>query len=464
MAPDADRLRQRRSKQLDDIANSNATEPVLRISTLKTLGETEIVIDGAIYDIKDFNHPGGESVLMFGGNDCTVTYKMIHPYHTKKHLAKMKRVGTVPDYSSEYGWGSEFEMEIKREVFKICKPGREFGTNGWFARAFFYICLFFYLQYQWVSTTTTFGLAIIYGVSQAFIGLNVQHDANHGASSKKSWVNDLLGLGADFIGGSKWLWMEQHWTHHSYTNHHENDPDSYGAEPMLLWNDYPPDHEKRKFMHQFQAFYYIFVLAGYWMSSVFNMEVFSLKQSGAEAVGINMENPYIRKSRKYAVALRILYIYTNVIAPFVKQGLSLRVFAHIMVMGASSSLALAILFALSHNFEHVDRDPTYDTRNGGEATCWFKAQVETSSTYGGFISGCLTGGLNFQVEHHLFPRMSSAWYPYIAPTVRRVCKKHGVRYAYYPWVWQNIVSTVKYIHKAGTAANWAHGNPYSGTQ
>ena len=101
MAPDADRLRQRRSKQLDDIANSNATEPVLRISTLKTLGETEIVIDGAIYDIKDFNHPGGESVLMFGGNDCTVAYKMIHPYHTKKHLAKMKRVGTVPDYSSE---------------------------------------------------------------------------------------------------------------------------------------------------------------------------------------------------------------------------------------------------------------------------------------------------------------------------------------------------------------------------
>ena len=101
MAPDADRLRQRRSKQLDDIVNSDATEPVLRISTLKTLGETEIVIDGAIYDIKDFKHPGGDSVLLFGGNDVTVQYKMIHPYHTKKHLEKMKRVGTVPDYSSE---------------------------------------------------------------------------------------------------------------------------------------------------------------------------------------------------------------------------------------------------------------------------------------------------------------------------------------------------------------------------
>jgi fatty acid desaturase (delta-4 desaturase) len=464
MAPDADRLRQRRTKDIDDLANSDATEPVLRISTLKTLGETEVVIDGAIYEIKHFDHPGGESILMFGGNDVTVPYKMIHPNHSKRMLEKMERVGTVPDYSSEYKWDTEFEREIKKEVFKIVKAGKEFGTWGWFTRAFFYIGLFFTMQYHWVFGVTTYSMAMIYGVSQAFIGLNVQHDANHGAASKKPWVNELFGLGADFIGGSKWLWMEQHWTHHSYTNHHTDDPDSYGAEPMLLWNDYPPGHEKRAFMHQFQAFYYLFVLAGYWLSSVFNMEVFSLKQSGAATVGMNLDNPYIRKSRKYAVALRALYIYSNIIAPFQTQGFSFNIIGHILVMGISSSLTLAILFGLSHNFEHVDRDPTHDTRNGGDATCWFKSQVETSSTYGGFISGALTGGLNFQVEHHLFPRMSSAYYPYIAPTVRKICEKHGVRYAYYPWVWQNIISTVKYIHAAGTGANWAHGNPYSGTQ
>jgi len=464
MAPDADRLRQRHTKALDDTAQALATEPVLRISTLKTLGQTEVVIDGAIYDIEKFDHPGGESILLFGGNDCTVQYKMIHPYHTKKHLEKMERVGTVPDYHSEYKWDTPFEREIKKEVFKIVRRGREFGTYGWFARCFFYIALFFTMQYFWVTTPTTFAMAIIYGVSQAFIGLNVQHDANHGAASKKPWINNLLGLGADFIGGSKWLWMEQHWTHHSFTNHHENDPDSYGAEPMLLWNDYPPGHEKRSPMHRFQAFYYLFVLAGYWLSSVFNSEVFHLQQSGAITVGMNLDNQYVKKSRKYAVALRILYIYTNIIAPFQTQGFSLNIIGHILTMGAASSLTLAVLFALSHNFEHVDRDPTFDTRHGGEETCWFKSQVETSSTYGSFVSGYLTGGLNFQVEHHLFPRMSSAWYPYIAPKVREICKKHDVKYAYYPWVTQNLVSTIKYIHKAGTGANWADGNPYSGKQ
>lgn len=96
MAPDADKLRQRKTQEVDP-----ATQATEKISTLKGLGSTEVVIDGEIYDIKDFDHPGGESILLFGGNDVTVQYKMIHPYHTSKHLEKMKRIGKVPDYTSE---------------------------------------------------------------------------------------------------------------------------------------------------------------------------------------------------------------------------------------------------------------------------------------------------------------------------------------------------------------------------
>jgi hypothetical protein len=111
-----------------------------------------------------------------------------------------------------YKFGTPFEREIKQEVFKIVRRGSEFGTPGWYFRCAFYVAFFFGLQYLWVTTETSFLLAVIYGVSQAFIGLNVQHDANHGAASRTPWVNDFLGLGADFIGGSRWLWLEQHWT------------------------------------------------------------------------------------------------------------------------------------------------------------------------------------------------------------------------------------------------------------
>src|SRR5210317_228932 len=110
-----------------------------------------------------------------------------------------------------YKFDTPFERELKEEVFKIVRRGREFGTPGYFFRAICYVSLFFYLQYCWVKETS-YTLAIIYGVSMALIGLNVQHDANHGAASRKVWINDILGLGADFIGGSKWLWMEKHWT------------------------------------------------------------------------------------------------------------------------------------------------------------------------------------------------------------------------------------------------------------
>ena len=101
MAPDADKIRQRKAQQQIIGAKGDDDAAELKIGTLKGLAGTEVVIDGVIYDIADFDHPGGESVLLFGGNDVTATYKMIHPYHTTKHLEKMKKVGHVPDYHSE---------------------------------------------------------------------------------------------------------------------------------------------------------------------------------------------------------------------------------------------------------------------------------------------------------------------------------------------------------------------------
>lgn len=461
MAPDAAKLRKRgadaslATMSRDD--NDQATEE--RISTLKSLRANEVAIDGIIYDITTFDHPGGDSINIFGGNDATVAYKMIHPYHTDKHLEKMTRVGLIADYQPEYKFDTPFEREIKKEVFKIVRRGKEFGTPGYFFRAACYISFFFYMQSLWIQKTS-YSLAIVFGVAMALIGLNVQHDANHGAASRKVWINDLLGLGADFIGGCKWLWMEKHWTHHCYTNHTEKDPDGKAAEPMVLFNDYPLGSPKRTFIHAYQGFYCVFVLAGYWISSVLDFSsVWHLKDTGAVGAGMNFENnSWINSRAKFAVALRILNYVCNFAIPLYKN-FSWTTVGHINVMGISGSLALGLLFFLSHNFENADRDPTADYRKNGEPICWFKAQVETSSTYGGMISGWLTGGLNFQVEHHLFPRMSSSWYPYIAPTVRKICKKHGVRYAYYPWLHQNFISTIKYTHEVGNAMKQ---NPFKG--
>lgn len=106
MPPNADTslLRNRRAAKVPagDLTTNGAdaaTQSTLR--SLKGLKGTEVAIDGVIYDIEDFVHPGGEVVKFFGGNDVTVQYKMIHPYHTAKHLEKMKAVGKVVDYEPE---------------------------------------------------------------------------------------------------------------------------------------------------------------------------------------------------------------------------------------------------------------------------------------------------------------------------------------------------------------------------
>ena len=247
-----------------------------------------------------------------------------------------------------------------------------------------------------------------------------------------------------------------------YSLSKHRDPDGFSAEPFLLFNDYKLGHAKRTAIHAYQAFYFVFILSGYWISEIFCFsEVYDLQSRGAGGVGVSFPSPYVKSRGKYALGMRILYHITNLIVPLYKNP-SWTTVGHIYLLGVAGSLTLGLLFTLSHNFENAERDPTSDYRKTGEQICWYKAQVETSSTYGGFISGCLTGGLNFQVEHHLFPRMSSAWYPFIAPKVREICAKHNVRYVYYPWLHQNMISTFKYTHAIGNASHWKKSNPFKG--
>ena len=149
MAPDADKLRNRRvAVQHDGIGEGQPAE--VSALTLKSLRANEVVIDGIIYDIASFDHPGGDSINVFGGNDATVAYKMIHPYHTKTHVDKMKIVGKVPDYFCEYKFDTPFERELKKEVFQIVRRGKEFGTPGYMFRVVCYVTFFFYLQHLWM--------------------------------------------------------------------------------------------------------------------------------------------------------------------------------------------------------------------------------------------------------------------------------------------------------------------------
>jgi fatty acid desaturase (delta-4 desaturase) len=450
-------------------ARDAAMDVSLRNKSLSvdTLAPNHVCIDGKVFDLDSFDHPGGDSIHVFGGNDVTVLYKMIHPHHGPNQYAqKMKLVGVIDKYRCEYSFDSDFGKEMKREVFQIVRRGQEFGTVGYFFRAFLYIAFFVAVVYRWTfQTGPSYALAVVFGLAKALIGLNVQHDANHGAAAppgrKNVWINDLLGWGADLIGGCKYLWIQKHWTHHAYTNHAEKDPDAFAAEPFLIFREYPASHPARQWYHKYQTLLFLPIIAGYWLSSVLSLEVAKLQDAGAMSATMKFENDFVARQRKFTVFWRIVHLVIILGPPLRQHGLTATALGQALTVGAAGSLFLGCLFSLSHNFVNAERDPTAvlappppptdgsDNANTTAPVCWYKAQVETSCTYGGFVSGALTGGLNFQVEHHLFPRMSSAWYPFIAPTVRRVCAKHNVTYTYYPWLWQNMASMMRYLHVTG---------------
>ena len=120
---------------------------------------------------------------------------------------------TCYDSRHNYKFGTDFELDMKRAVFQTVPPGQEFATPGFWFRLAVYYAAFVYLQLRWIFDEPSRQLAVTMGVFTAFVGLNVFHDANHGAISKRRpWVNGLWGvLSSDLIGRSRWIWMSQHW-------------------------------------------------------------------------------------------------------------------------------------------------------------------------------------------------------------------------------------------------------------
>jgi len=311
------------------------------------------------------------------------------------------------------------------------------------------------LVFEWYWATT--GLIIwglLAGIMHAQIGLSVQHDASHGSISPNPSINAFFSYGADWSGHSRWIWLQQHvlW-HHPYTNVHGKDMDAQSAEPALVFHDYsasstkgnPPGSPFLKFQH----FITNAVLMFYGPSILYNLS-YLMNMRHSEKVPLSVSSgPYMSEQKTTAWALRLWYYVRIVLAPWLLAGTPLLVTAFLCI--TVNGAILTFLFVVSHNFEGADRDPVPANAESAPV-CWYKLQTETSCTYGGTTAMLLTGGLNFQIEHHLFPRMSSWNYPAMRPVIQDCCKRHGVKYTYFPSLASNMMSMLKYMRKVGIVA------------
>jgi fatty acid desaturase (delta-4 desaturase) len=104
---------------------------------------------------------------------------------------------------------------------------------------------------------------------------------------------------------------------------------------------------------------------------------------------------------------------------------------------------LSFFFILSHNFDGVFH---YDEE---QSTPFLRKQVTTSSNVAGQLLCTLNGGLNYQIEHHLFPRIHHCHYPKIASIVKNFCDKRNIAYVHFPSLLDNVKSCISYLQSMG---------------
>ncbi|CAG9463863.1 unnamed protein product [Pedinophyceae sp. YPF-701] len=416
------------------------------------------VYRGVAYDLTDYlansKHPGGSWLLRLAiGRDCTALFESYHlrPDVAAAHLARLPKIEdfpihTVPvaPYPNDSDLYNSIRERVRNELFDGAADGRHrTGSEGAAAVILGYAAVA-YAAYAAAPNVLTGGLL---GLAGAWIGLTIQHCGNHGAMSKSPLVNNLMGLTDDLIGGSSLMWRYHHQvSHHIHCNDDALDEDVFSALPFLRFDPRLP----REWFHKYQ---HIYMWATFpFLQLVFQIgdwqALFTNRTKGATLYGVSA------LERATVVAGKLAHYGLIFGLPWVMHG-PMQTLVASACYTAVQGIVLAATFAVSHNLE--ENKPV----QGGSASTenlyqpvdsrdWAEQQVLTSSNWGGVVGNFFTGGLNLQIEHHLFPAISFMHYPAIAKIVREECEARGINYVHYDTLPEIIGRFSNYMRDVGS--------------
>lgn len=289
----------------------------------------------------------------------------------------------------------------------------------WFAAA--YLLLLFVATSWW----TIVPLAIVLGVAIAAIGFNIQHDGGHKAYSERRWINKIMALTLDLMGGSSYLWDWKHNSiHHTYPNIDGHDDD---IDVGFLGRLSP--QQKRYWFHRLQGIY-LWILYGFlaikwhFFDDFYNLATGRIGEHKiSRPRGMDLLIFIAGKVAFFSLAFGIPMLLHPVWAVLCVYALAAFV----------SGVVLSVVFQLAHCVEEASFPVPVANPAGGERmeTDWAVHQVQTTVDFARRNRALcwLLGGLNFQVEHHLFAKICHIHYPALSKVVEEVCQEFGVRYA-----------------------------------
>merc|ERR1712137_1435920 len=414
-----------------------------------------VVIRGDVYDITNFEHPGGSHMLDLGvGRDATVVFEFSHvridkaeaSLKTLPKLTKSQITNLGIDLGPNEEWPTPNNSELyntlrKRVKDEVLKPlgllNSKEGVRGVPRRYYFPVIITWLGCATWFVTNPSILAGICLGLSLCWIGTGVQHTANHGGLEKNTKLEYAIGLLDDIaVGGSSICWRYHHnILHHAYCNDPERDTDTFSSMPFLRLDSSQPWQP----YHRFQWMYAPVLFSLLWIS----IQIEDLKQLLGNAFYTVKFNGTSSVEIVFAVLLKTIHFWWIVVLPYQIHGLWSMLFPWMACFGFGG-FVLASMFQVSHNV-----DETKAMQAPSNKGCWAKQQIVTSTSWGGRISCFFAGGLNFQIEHHLFPCLPHHIYPQVQKIVKDECAKRQIFYAGYSTLVSNYIDHVKFLYNIG---------------
>jgi linoleoyl-CoA desaturase len=277
-------------------------------------------------------------------------------------------------------------------------------------------------------------LSVSVGLAVAGVGFCVMHDANHGAASSSPRVNRVLSFSLDLLGASSALWRHKHNVlHHTYTNVSGADPDLEGGGAVLRLAPWQPRYP----WHRFQRFYVWLVYA-----------LFPLKWWFIDDVRELAEGRVRGRELFTAILGKILFVGWAFALPA-----ALHLSWGLVGLWAIALVTLGNVMAFVFQLAHCVGEAEFVERSEVDSG-WMRHQLATTVDFAptNFLLTWYLGGLNFQVEHHLFSRVCHVHYPALRRIVAETCRAHRVPYRCQPTLWSALEANWRWLRKLGEPA------------
>jgi linoleoyl-CoA desaturase len=285
---------------------------------------------------------------------------------------------------------------------------------------------------------------ILMGGVTASIGFNVMHDGGHGSFSESAFWNKIAAFSVNGLGASMLMWMNKHnIIHHTYTNIDGVDDDIEVGSLLRMCTT-----QKKLKVHRFQHIYVWFLYTLLLISWVLFTDY---KKYFTKKVGNIPLKKFSTGNHIAFWAAKVFYYGIMVALPIYKVGF-LPWFVGFMTLSMFAGLVLSVVFQLAHTVEET-AFPIANTDTNNIENDWAIHQVETTANFAtkNKLISWLVGGLNFQIEHHLFPKISHVHYPAISKIIKATCEEFNVKYIEYKRTRDALVSHALYLRRMGTA-------------